>query len=588
MGIELPIVSILCAVLLLCLIPAYLIAGNVAATSLVGWLLLCNLIQAVDSAVWENNTSIRTPAWCDIATKLLLGARIALPAACLGISRHLRRRTSTFDFGSRRSIPWADYALCFVLPIMYMILHIIVQDHRFDLLQNYGCTASVYSSLPALILVWLPPSLLSIAALVGSSIALYHPTRRQAIFAGAAPSFSPKSNNFAFFRVMISSLLIASLTLASGVVTVYVGVESPPGLQPWRSWTSAHDHISEIQILTSSTPMQLISIEMAWWVIPASSFVLFASVVAGMLAGTRDQVLDDYRTFLWRLQLLCGNRDAPRRPSESFIDLHGDFRSRLSDTVSPTRTPSAKSAWKSPSLSSLKSAPLSITIPNTMPLSPPPSTEFENTDATFAQSTVSYLDSPAGKSAVSLVLPPPAFKRPSRPAPPLDLGPQPAPEEDAHYNRPNSPPPRPSSILSEPWPRPPSAIPISPVVPVTIHPPSPRPGHAPSRPPSRASFSTSLASSTVTMSAYASDVERALRDSPTLPQFAPFADAGMPTGESHARGLSLAVPKRTRKMRSKDVMVTRNLSLSLRTRERAREEEGTGPGIYMTVVKETV
>ncbi|EED83634.1 hypothetical fungal pheromone GPCR [Postia placenta Mad-698-R] len=378
MGIELPIVSILCAVLLLCLIPAYLIAGNVAATSLVGWLLLCNLIQAVDSTVWENNTSIRTPAWCDIATKLLLGARIALPAACLGISRHLRRRTSTFDFGSRRSIPWADYALCFVLPIMYMILHIIVQDHRFDLLQNYGCTASVYSSLPALILVWLPPSLLSIAALVGSSITLYHPTRRQAIFAGAAPSFSPKSNNFAFFR------------------------------------------------------------------------------------------------------------------------------------------------------------------------------------------------------------------RPSRPAPPLDLGPQPAPEEDAHYNRPNSPPPRPSSILSEPWPRPPSAIPISPVVPVTIHPPSPRPGHAPSRPPSRASFSTSLASSTVTMSAYASDVERALRDSPTLPQFAPFADAGMPTGESHARGLSLAVPKRTRKMRSKDVMVTRNLSLSLRTRERAREEEGTGPGIYMTVVKETV
>ncbi|KAF9804273.1 hypothetical protein IEO21_09445 [Rhodonia placenta] len=564
MGIELPIVSILCAVLLLCLIPAYLIAGNVAATSLVGWLLLCNLIQAIDSAVWENNTSIRTPAWCDIATKLLLGARIALPAACLGISRHLRRRTSTFDFGSRRSIPWADYALCFVLPIMYMILQLWLHG----------------------ICVFIPSCF--DPGLATSILALDCRTRRLIHRTVSSHAFFPKSNNFAFFRVMISSLLIASLTLASGVVTVYVGVESPPGLQPWRSWTSVHDHISEIQILTSSTPMQFISIEMAWWVIPASSFVLFASVVAGMLAGTRDQVLDDYRTFLWRLQLLCGNRDAPRRPSESFIDLHGDSRSRLSDTVSPTRTPSAKSAWKSPSLSSLKSAPLSITIPNTMPLSPPPSTEFENTDATFAQSTMSYLDSPAGKSAVSLVLPPPAFKRPSRPAPPLDLGPQRAPEEDAHYNRPNSPPPRPSSILSEPWPRPPSAIPISPVVPVTIHPPSPRPGHAPSRPPSRASFSTSLASSTVTMSAYASDVERALRDSPTLPQFAPFADAGMPTGELHARGLSLAVPKRTRNMRSKDVMVTRNLSLSLRTRERAREEEGTGPGIYMTVVKQTV
>ena len=33
----------------------------------------------------------------------------------------------------------------------------IVQDHRFDLVQDFGCSASVHPSSPALILIWLPP-----------------------------------------------------------------------------------------------------------------------------------------------------------------------------------------------------------------------------------------------------------------------------------------------------------------------------------------------------------------------------------------------------------------------------------------------
>jgi len=41
-------------------------------------------------------------------------------------------------------------------------------------------------------------------------------------------------------------------------------------------------------------------------------------------------------------------------------------------------------------------------------------------------------------------------------------------------------------------------------------------------------------------------------------------------------------------MRSKDRLVTRNLSLSLRARDKIRDEEEGVEGIYMTVVKETI
>lgn len=37
----------------------------------------------------------------------------------------------------------------------------IVQDRRFVILEDYGCQAAVHNSLPALIIVWLPPLCIS-------------------------------------------------------------------------------------------------------------------------------------------------------------------------------------------------------------------------------------------------------------------------------------------------------------------------------------------------------------------------------------------------------------------------------------------
>ena len=42
----------------------------------------------------------------------------------------------------------------------------IVQDHRFVILEDFGCQAAVYDSLPALIIVWLPPLCISIIGIL--------------------------------------------------------------------------------------------------------------------------------------------------------------------------------------------------------------------------------------------------------------------------------------------------------------------------------------------------------------------------------------------------------------------------------------
>ena len=67
---------------------------------MIAWLFTTNVIYGIDAIIWGNNADIVVPVWCDIgksalcilgsgtdfvltATKILVGANMALPAACM-------------------------------------------------------------------------------------------------------------------------------------------------------------------------------------------------------------------------------------------------------------------------------------------------------------------------------------------------------------------------------------------------------------------------------------------------------------------------------------------------------------------------
>lgn len=64
---ELSILSFLCAVLLVGLAPLHVQARNIAILALIAWLLVCSIIQGVDSIVWSSDIVVRSPGWCDIS-----------------------------------------------------------------------------------------------------------------------------------------------------------------------------------------------------------------------------------------------------------------------------------------------------------------------------------------------------------------------------------------------------------------------------------------------------------------------------------------------------------------------------------------
>ncbi|KZT00250.1 STE3-domain-containing protein [Laetiporus sulphureus 93-53] len=581
----LPAVSFVCAVLVILVTPAHWESRSIPILSLIAWLFMSNVFQGIDGSLWIANSEVKLTIWCDIVTKLLFGSRIAIPAICLCLTLRSWRIFPAVYASERRRVLSFECILCFLLPMFYMALHIIVQDHRFDIYEGFGCTASVYRSIPAIFLVWLPPLILCIIAVLVSCIIVYLRSHNSRAVLDIA--YRNSAGTYIFLRPLFISFPIVSLVLSSTAFSIYAAIVSPSGLLRWTSWDQVHARFTTVNVIADIHDTDLVDTEFTWWLIPASTFVLIVVSLAGFISSARQDTLSGYRAVAQQFSTIALRRDWRRQSFELPMDRrpHVLLKSpEPSDLADPEKAHHSNVTQK-PRKS--RPFPISVTLSAGASVSPPVSTASDEVDDLFARSARTYLGSPVAREAFGYVSHPfavPAQSTSSLPTnvPVVWYG-EPEPPQRAHAasNR--------HSILSQQWPRPPSGIPTSPLPSVTVLPPTLIPDRHISRPASTASLSTSVVSSTINTSAHALDPAQVLHDSPTLPSFAPFSDAVISEHEArqgHERGLSVPIPKHSRRTRSMGRLITRNLSLSSRDQQRSRQQEEGA--IYMTVVQETL
>lgn len=122
-----------------------------------------------------------------------MGFSLAIPAAALCVLHQLESivsaRQAQFLKSDRRKRQKIEALICFGFPILFMALRMcnllfeshafmscpdyVVQGHRFDLIEDFGCQPAVYDSVVALCLIYLPPLLISVTSL---SFAGQHPS----------------------------------------------------------------------------------------------------------------------------------------------------------------------------------------------------------------------------------------------------------------------------------------------------------------------------------------------------------------------------------------------------------------------------
>lgn len=103
-----------------------------------------------------------------LGSKLQVGFATGLAGSTLSITRRLASiaasRVVTADRRQLRHTYIIDLSVGVGLPIIVMALSYIVQPHRFDILEGYGCDGYLYPCLPTIFIVQAPPIILSLVS----------------------------------------------------------------------------------------------------------------------------------------------------------------------------------------------------------------------------------------------------------------------------------------------------------------------------------------------------------------------------------------------------------------------------------------
>ncbi|KAL1704013.1 mating pheromone receptor Bbr2 [Schizophyllum commune] len=293
-----PIASFLAFVLSLVPLTWHVQAWNSGTCAYMLWTATACLMSFVNSIVWKGNAIDVAPVWCDISSKLLLGASIGIPASGLCISRRLYKissvRTVSITRKDKIRAIMVDLSIAVGIPVVIMILHVVVQPHRYDILEDVGCYAALYNTLPAYFLVLMWPLVLGTISFVFSALCLRAFYIRRLQFAQIL-AHNTSLNTSRYMRLMSLAILDMSCTIPLCAVSIYLGNYGVQ-LAPWISWDDTHynfGRVGQIPALVWRTDrMYEISVEMTRWLPVACGFLFFG------LFGFADEAMRHYKQVL--------------------------------------------------------------------------------------------------------------------------------------------------------------------------------------------------------------------------------------------------------------------------------------------------
>ncbi|KAJ7655339.1 GPCR fungal pheromone mating factor [Mycena rosella] len=318
---ALPTVAFIALVLALVPLALHWRSRNVPLLSIMAWLAMSDLIYGTNSTIWNGNVDIVAPVWCDISTKLRVGSEIALSVCTLALALQVYRVTLQ---KSRLGLAW-QLGICLGFPLIIMGLHSIVQGHRFDIYEDFGCNPAIYLSVPSIIILDVPPLVAAALALVYCSLALVNFSRQRKAFSRIVrDAHSPGLSKSRYFRVMsltfslgLWNALVLSLTRASAYRN---------GLLPWTTWDDVHSYF----FLVSQYPTALIPSDVLGWLYFNWSSVPISIIFVFAFFGFGTEAVTDYRACArwFEKTILRQNTGSPSSESPGQSDRSGSVQDK--------------------------------------------------------------------------------------------------------------------------------------------------------------------------------------------------------------------------------------------------------------------
>ncbi|PPQ99740.1 hypothetical protein CVT24_009723 [Panaeolus cyanescens] len=182
-------------------------------------------------------------------SKLLIGVSVAIPAASLCINRRLYCIASvqsvTRTRADKRRAILIDLAIGVGIPVLVMILHYVVQGHRFDIFEEFGCFPYTYNTWPAYPLVFIPPLILALISAVYCVLSIIQFNKRRHEFKEILSSNSNLTSN-RYFRLMALASTDALLNIPMNLVVIILGAVRAE-MNPYN-WDDVHFDFGRVDL----------------------------------------------------------------------------------------------------------------------------------------------------------------------------------------------------------------------------------------------------------------------------------------------------------------------------------------------------
>ncbi|KAJ6487409.1 pheromone receptor Rcb2 B44 [Mycena vitilis] len=260
-------------------------AWNVGTLWYMFWIALSCFTQYFNAIVWAGNATNLAPAWCEISIRLTMAVSVGLPAASLCINRRLHTiacmppsaSASALSKADKRRAIIVDSFISGLFPTLYILLQLVVQRHRFNVLEDVGCAADFYDSLPTYLISYSTPLLLSFGSFVYAVLLL---CTVSATRANLPEVLAPHKNLTPSRLLRLTGLAVTTLflTLPLGLLNI-AGNATIAAVSTQVSGDTAPFNfgvVAEIpRALWAANETTHLAIELTRWIAPACAIILF-------------------------------------------------------------------------------------------------------------------------------------------------------------------------------------------------------------------------------------------------------------------------------------------------------------------------
>ncbi|VDB87629.1 unnamed protein product [Peniophora sp. CBMAI 1063] len=304
----LPLMCILASVLMLCMLLNGFVRQkwNNGVAFLCFWIMVDNVIYAINTIVWADNFELKLYIYCDIASRLHLASFVGEPAATFIIIRRLSsiaslRVIEPLDKEARRKSRFVEWTVGFVFPLVVAgPLYYVVQGERFQISECFGCQEAVALDVLGILLVMMWGPLIPLL-----SVTIYYPRIAWTFyFHSRNLNHFFSSNNSVPRRSYLRALALASVDVLVTIpvnatnlaLTILWGCQQRRGSSEpfYQGWVFVHSGWGPVSGSYDDLRQQhsLTQAYFQYWSAPVLAFVIF-----GLFGLTYEARASYRRTF---------------------------------------------------------------------------------------------------------------------------------------------------------------------------------------------------------------------------------------------------------------------------------------------------